>query len=393
MSTLFNKVVKGLKILLLSCLLGVFSTQLSFAQNAQQNQNTDPPPSPPGFLGYPDVSNTFPVYDVTVYRWVPTYFWYFANYMYLLTYYAWYFYTKDILNSSGTGPYATSVTMMANQTNGSLMSPINWTDTSNVGSPNPNSVNMLVQTVTTPIVSQILTTNSSAAGVMRMLGIQNVPGSDVTGDKNTDNSSFSFDTLFAPAAYSQTQQTQAASFINYITNMYRPATTLTLSTDKNTRNNQLALPDVQGYLNDYRNYLSTLSIAISNLNYLYNERLVNPQANLGSQSGMSTLPTNKNTGIGAQTISQASPLQVQQWMIERRINNPTWFGQMNAASPVDVARETLYVLAEIQAQMYQLHMDNERLLASSIATQMQAAQFVKTQLKTQRDQIQKNLSH
>ena len=381
MNTLIQKFNNGLKIILLGGIIGILGGQAGYAQNAPlANQ----PPSPPNMRTYPGTAGTVPVVEVTAYQYFPTYFWYFADYLYLITDYLWYFYEQSLGDITGTGPYAEAITVMSNATNLTVQSPLNWA----TGSANTTSLNSLVQTSTMGLVS--LDFSPAIGNFINAIGIA-IPGTDI--QAGSDNSPFSFDTLFEPIAYSTTQQGQAVSYINFVLGNYNnPPQALTLSTKASALQAQLANQSVTAYILAYRNFVAAQSVAYSNLNYLYNERLVNTSANLGSQAGMSTLPTDKNTGYGQSLIAQASPLQVQQWMIQRRLNNSTWFTEMNNATSLQIARETLFVLAEMEAQLYQLHLDNERLLAATTAMQLQTVPFAKTALSQSQQAAQQAAS-
>ena len=57
----------------------------------------------------------------------------------------------------------------------------------------------------------------------------------------------------------------------------------------------------------------------------------------------------------------ASPLQIENYIANQRINGPDWLKQMKTASPAVVAREQVLILAEIESQLERNHLDNERL--------------------------------
>ncbi len=68
-----------------------------------------------------------------------------------------------------------------------------------------------------------------------------------------------------------------------------------------------------------------------------------PLKGLGSKVSM---PDDPNLPKG-----YASPLQVENYIANQRINSPAWFKQMKTASPAVVAREQVLILAEIESQL------------------------------------------
>lgn len=276
-----------------------------------------------------------------------TYFPYFVNYLYTLAYEVQWFYEMAQADVTGSGPYDESITVTANSALQTGMA----------------TAATAAQKATSTGVTTAFSMNGVVLPAYQTSGMS-VNGTDITGDNTVDNSQFSFDTLFAPIYYStdndSAQAKTAANVITYLSGSYIPLHVPTLSQNASIRANQLLLPDVQTYFLKLRTYTSEASVAISNLNYILQERTV--QKGLGDQAGMTTLPTDTDT---TQPIHDASPLQVQQFMVQRRSANSTWYTKMNASRNADLLREQLFVLAEIQAQLYQLHLDNERMMATA----------------------------
>lgn len=197
---------------------------------------------------------------------------------------------------------------------------------------------------------------------------------------------FNFDSLFEPNAYTSDQQQAAQAYLVYATQPYQSLTdgiefsqlksTLNnLSPDQRaqTLQNLMTSPAYQKYQLSIRSMIANKSIALSNLNYLLAERT--PVKNLGSQAGM---PNDPNLPAG-----YASPLEVQNYIANERINNPQWFQQMKTASPATVQREQVLILAEIESELQRNHLDNERLLAALSQMGLQTSQTNQLMLKTQ----------
>src|SRR3990167_8326524 len=108
-----------------------------------------------------------------------------------------------------------------------------------------------------------------------------------------------------------------------------------------------------------RSLLALRSISVNLLNQLIAERT--PMPGLAQAAG---LPANSQ--------AKASPLQVEAYQANHRVDNPQWYNtDVAQASPATVQRETLIVLAEIEHQNYQAHLDRERILAALTESDLQ----------------------
>ncbi len=197
---------------------------------------------------------------------------------------------------------------------------------------------------------------------------------------------FDADSLLGPEAYTSDQQTAAQYYVNFVTQSYiplgstinfAPLAGLSYASFVNfQRNTQV----YQNYQAGVRSYMALTSIPLSNFNQLMAERTV--QQGLGTAAGL-TVPT----ANGPQAVADASPLQIQEFIANRRVNSVQWYKDMAAASPATVQRESLFVLAEIESQLQQLHGDNERLLATLSAINLGTAITLKNQLATQESNV------
>jgi intracellular multiplication protein IcmX len=100
---------------------------------------------------------------------------------------------------------------------------------------------------------------------------------------------------------------------------------------------------------------------------------------LGAQIGM---PDNPNLPAG-----YASPLEVENYIANERLNNPQWFQEMKTASPATVQREQVLILAEIESALQRNHLDNERLLATLSIMALQSSQTGQLMLKNQAQNV------
>jgi hypothetical protein len=94
---------------------------------------------------------------------------------------------------------------------------------------------------------------------------------------------------------------------------------------------------------------------------------------------------------GDQTAS-ASPLQMQRYERMHRVEDANWYAQMSTASPATIAREQLYVSAQLLAATQQAHEDSEKLLlATLLNAQASVEGSMKNNLKISETQLQKDL--
>lgn len=201
------------------------------------------------------------------------------------------------------------------------------------------------------------------------------------------NENFNFQSLVTPLAYStQDMQNNAANYIKFVSGAAIPVSIINLNSYPDS---QLKVKDkldiqnsatYQAFQVDRRQLLAVQSASLSNLYYLYAERMPIPTIQAG------------DTSLG---IASPSALQVENYIATWRTlspNSSTWYTQMTIASPTNIARETLFVLAEIQAELHRIHLDNERLLALNSINQLQAIQTQKKTLALTEKQIQDQIN-
>ncbi|HLD84470.1 MAG TPA: hypothetical protein VI844_01720, partial [Coxiellaceae bacterium] len=109
------------------------------------------------------------------------------------------------------------------------------------------------------------------------------------------------------------------------------------------------------YVLTIRALLAVRSITLNTLDTLVAERT--PTAALGKIIG----------------TSSASPLQIEAYQANNRVENPAWYTLINNDSPAAVERTIAVELAEIEHQNYQAHLDRERLLSAITAMNLQTS--------------------
>ncbi len=209
-------------------------------------------------------------------------------------------------------------------------------------------------------------------------GVSIFGGNRSTANPDFGNSSFNLNSLLAMPAYfnydaKNINQNPAYNFISAVSGLYQPISP-TINFEGLNEKQKLELQSTltyQQYQAALRGYIAAQSVGISNLYHLYAERI--PQAGLGTAAGV--------TDDAGKPIANASALQVEQYLATRRSQNKNWYQQMAAASPTTVSRETLFVLAEIREQLFQLQLQNERLLATLSVMQLQNTQANKLNLQ------------
>ena len=188
---------------------------------------------------------------------------------------------------------------------------------------------------------------------------------------------YNFNSLIYPSSYSANEQASAEKFITYITKKYNSSGSLDLTPlrgDKDKLKKLQNRPEYQSYLVNNRSMMAALSVPLSNLYYIYLERL-----NLTDQNNNKNLVAKhfrQMKGVDIKALSANnihSLLELQNYIADHRANDPKWRKKILSSSPAAVQRETLFVLAEVESQLQRLHSDNERLLAVLSAAQLQMA--------------------
>lgn len=185
---------------------------------------------------------------------------------------------------------------------------------------------------------------------------------------------FTIDSLLQPSGFTDDQATAAKRYVEYLTQPYQSLTdginfsgfsTALMSVDKKADrisklNTLVTSPAYQKYQLGIRNYVAAQSVALSNLNLLLGERTRIP--NLAKDLDIMT--TDEKNTKGKIPSKDASPLEVQNYIANSRIQDPDWYKQITSVSPFVVQRQTVIILAEIESALQRLHLDNERLLAT-----------------------------
>lgn len=353
----------GLKKVLLGVTLAAFSGVV-----LADNPHEPPPPDvsipQPAGPGYP-AGTPQPTVDAASLAYLP---WVGAN-VRLLVNYSDFFYQLEKSNmSGGSSPYMAAVTTLANN---QLVPTLSATA--------ENSSKLTLQNV-----QAALAYGDTAA--LASTKYASIPGTDISDSTPlSDDFAFNSDNILGVLGYDSNQAEAVKGLIAFLGGSAKPLGGLTFSTTEKIRKQQLAGTDVQNYLLSSRTAAAAQSVALSNLNYLAQERLI--LKDLGTKSGMTTLPTDGNQ----KPIADASQLQLEQFLVDRRVGNSSWYTNVNTSSAIAVQRETLFVLAEVSKQLFDQKILMERMLAQTAVMEQQAAQINRAKLDYDQQTIQKSL--
>lgn len=187
-----------------------------------------------------------------------------------------------------------------------------------------------------------------------------------------NNANFDYQSLVSYPGYTQQQQAYALNYIRTVADMATPVSKFSLQdkikNDKDFQTLQLryqqqvindveSSPKYQIYQARRRTILAQQSAGLTNLYRIYAKRIPQPSLQAGD-SGLNT--------------PAPSIQQIEDYIATWRVSNPNWYAQMSTAAPTTIARETLFVLAEIERELHNLHLDNERIITLMAINQVQS---------------------
>ncbi len=149
-------------------------------------------------------------------------------------------------------------------------------------------------------------------------------------------------------------------YSNYISTLQQPAPAVSSRTYQSYQATVTAFNHFEARL---REYVAFASIAASNLNEVLARRLKAPNAATSQAQADYIMATRRIFVPDSASPSENNPTSSQQ---------TKWYQQMEKAPPLTVQRETLYVLAELNYQLYEMRALQERELITMSAMQMQS---------------------
>lgn len=234
------------------------------------------------------------------------------------------------------------------------------------------------------------TTHGSVAGLMAFMGKSQGNAQAPATWNDNDRRLYAGSILEKNALTSPTDVNNAEESLVFLTDSTTPLSSIDPTQLSSTQLQQMASsPDGQKFIVHVRTLTAYRSLALSNLYSLILERT--PVKNLGALAGLpnhsatnaapaanNALPGNATSGTQQQNAGpDASPLEVEEYIATRRVDNPQWYTDMANASPPVIARETLFVLAEMEKELFQIKQQNERILATLTVMEVQSLQATK----------------
>lgn len=197
------------------------------------------------------------------------------------------------------------------------------------------------------------------------------------------NENLNFQSLVSPLFYTDDQQNNALNFLYFISGSATPISTFSLRDIPDSQLKPKQKLDIQSSAT-YQNYqvqrrqlVAHQSAALTNLYYIYARRLPIKSIKAG------------DTALGKDS---PSAFQIEDHVATWRTSTPSWYAQMATETPTNIARETLFVLAEIQTELHRMHQENERMLALMAINQLQNVRTGKQTLMLSEKQVQDQIS-
>lgn len=232
------------------------------------------------------------------------------------------------------------------------------------------------------------------------------------GRAGANDDAFNFAAFIEPAAYNPEQLKNSDNFIGYATKQYQSYTdglnltelkqglveyqkqgvkVLSQKIDEFRKN-----PAYQNYQLTIRSMVANKSVSADILSGIAAER--KPIMTTQADSQLDTI--SRAIGVEPQTITvktpegqsvsmyrYASPLQIAQYRANYRLNDPKWFQEVAGDSSENLQRKSVVLLAEINRQLLQNHLDNEKVMGALAILSQQTGDVSAMMLKTQTNDV------
>lgn len=228
------------------------------------------------------------------------------------------------------------------------------------------------------------------------------------GNPGHNDDAFNFSAFIEPEVYSPEQVKNSENFIGYATKDYQSySDDINLTQLRNALlkyqrqgTTQLSQQINQFRNNDaYKNYqlairslVANKSVATDILSGLAAER--KPIITATADTQLDAI--SRAIGVEPQVISMkndagenvsfyryASPMQVAKFRANYRLNSPQWYQEVAGDSAENLQRKSVVLLAEISSQLYQNHLDNEKMMGALAMINLQASETTSALLKLQ----------
>lgn len=228
------------------------------------------------------------------------------------------------------------------------------------------------------------------------------------GAPQRNDDAFNFGALIEPDAYTPEQAKNSDNFIGFATKQYQSYTDginlsklrSALVNFQNQGTKVLSQKIDEFRKNEaYRNYQMTIrsmtaskSVATDILSSIAAERkpimTSEPDSELAAISravGVEPKMIEVTTADGQkiQMYRYASAMQIAKYRANYRLNSPQWYQEVASDSIENLQRKSVIILAEISSQLYQNHMDNEKMLGALAMMSLQSNDLASLTLKTQ----------
>ncbi len=212
---------------------------------------------------------------------------------------------------------------------------------------------------------------STTSGVASLFGGNEKEKKPPSGDNN-----FNAGSLLAGTVYDEQEERAANRYLEFLSEATLPLTSINISDLTDAQKAKIdTVPAGREWRLTVRGRLAQYTMAKDNLLRLYNERISQPE--LGEKAG---IPELKN----------ASLLQLEEYLATRRVKDKSWYAIMAESPPATLLRELVYENAELNHHIFQLRMENQRIVAllsvlvlQNIQANKQLGAGVEQQLKAQ----------
>ncbi len=195
---------------------------------------------------------------------------------------------------------------------------------------------------------------------------------------------FSITSLLGQAGITKDSQTykNAQNFIAFVSGQTNPINPL----PKNIQAMSNPTTEVLAYRNALAAYATSLSVGLNVFNTMLENRVIpSGKSKLPDTTFSDPLKGGANSTLSLNASKNMSQLQLDQYMANRRVGNSQWYKDVDKATPVQLMRENVIILAEIRYEMFQqrlaLGQMNATLAASQLGLQQGVARAMLSQMR------------
>ena len=199
-----------------------------------------------------------------------------------------------------------------------------------------------------------------------------------------ETNSVSMDSIMNTTSINESTAQQARNFISFITHLSEPFQQPHEASEIKSKLG--SDQEIQEFVSNLGSFASQTSVGLSNYNYFYYERLVQP--GLGAQAGIYQFNAD---GSQNASMKDASPMQVDEFMAKRRIADPNWYTYMAQLPPAAIQREMVTILAELRYELYKQRLLMERQIATESAMQLSMVHYAASRLVSSEEKYRERI--